>query len=307
VSPPRPRQSTPPVQAPKVVATPRLFTELTLRKGDNEKRSIYQGSIDQTIGGEPIRALQTALKAVGVYDGIIDGDYGGGTEAAVRRFQWNVHNLEYWYVSGSLQPNPPKPQIAVNGTSDPVTAAELQSWANACAETSGNLVRVPFADYAEFERGDGFKRIDNPSVGVDDIVIDADSTDLLDTLSTAAKDAGLTIYVNQVFRVSGVAVQGAVVKPATFSQHLIGNAVDCNIKEDGKFIAWATVASAKPPEKATTFLKAAKDAGLRWGGDFKVVDLVHFDDFIDFTTDAYLMRYYFNQRMIAKKHPLPAA
>jgi hypothetical protein len=39
--------------------------------------------------GEPVEQIQAALKSSGLYKGPIDGDYGGGTEAAVTLFQRN--------------------------------------------------------------------------------------------------------------------------------------------------------------------------------------------------------------------------
>ncbi len=58
---------------PSPTATPGL-----LKKGDN---------------GESVRMLQSRLKELGFYDGVIDGDFGGGTEEAVRLFQ-RQHGLD---------------------------------------------------------------------------------------------------------------------------------------------------------------------------------------------------------------------
>ena len=41
-----------------------------------------------------VQDLQTVLKAVGVYDGTLDGDFGGQTEDAVKRFQWNARTVQ---------------------------------------------------------------------------------------------------------------------------------------------------------------------------------------------------------------------
>jgi peptidoglycan hydrolase-like protein with peptidoglycan-binding domain len=300
-------QPKPVPKAAPVVAVPKAYTDIILRKGDNDKKKIYSGKVDATIGGDPIHELQKALKAVGVYDGIIDGDFGGGTDTAVRRFQWNVRNLSYWYVAGAVTANPPQPAIPVSGVADAATTKELKRWVDAGAKTTGNLVRVQFSSYSEFTKGDGFQRIANPNVTDADIVIDADSTDLLDTLNTKAKDAGITLTINQVFRVAGVPVRGAVVKPASSSQHLIGNAVDTNPKDGTDVMLTSTFKAKKESENTKKFVKAVKDAGYRWGGDFKDKDYIHFDGYIEITSDAFLMRYFFNQRMIADKHPIPSA
>lgn len=53
-------------------ATPTPTAAALLKKGDR---------------GEDVRRMQEALKALGYYNGAIDGDFGGGTEEAVRLFQ----------------------------------------------------------------------------------------------------------------------------------------------------------------------------------------------------------------------------
>jgi hypothetical protein len=249
--------------------------------------------------------LQTALQAVGVLDAKPDGDYGGTTETAVRRFQWNVRNLKCWLVNGVLQSNPPNLLIPVTGAADALTAKELQKWVTAGAVTTGNLVRVAVSSQSQFL--DDFKTIENPTVGNGDLVVDADFTGSLGLLNTAAKDAKVKLYITQAFRVAGVPVSGAVVTPASKSQHLIGHAIDCNILDGTTRVNSTAFANGTQTDAADKFVKAAKDAGLRWGGDFKDVDYVHFDDYVDPSSDAYSMRYFFNQRTIAKKQPIPSA
>jgi peptidoglycan hydrolase-like protein with peptidoglycan-binding domain len=55
-----------------------------------------------TIGdnGSEVVALQKALKALGFYDGKVDGDFGTGTQAAVIAFQ-EAHNLDQDGVVGT--------------------------------------------------------------------------------------------------------------------------------------------------------------------------------------------------------------
>jgi murein L,D-transpeptidase YcbB/YkuD len=50
-----------------------------------------------------------------------------------------------------------------------------------------------------------------------------------------AADSGLQIHVTSSPRRQGVTVGGAIVRPATFSNHLIGHAIDMNPKKDGQF------------------------------------------------------------------------
>lgn len=99
----------------------------------------------------------------------------------------------------------------------------------------------------------------------------------MDRLCFYANEYGLKLYINSSYR-NSTAVNGAIVKPATLSNHLIGHAIDCNIV-DGK-----TFWNSKKLEKELTgnvfkLVEAVrKDTVLRWGGDFRVKDVVHFDD-----------------------------
>ncbi len=44
-------------------------------------------SYDLHSHGAEVSRIQTALRALGLYDGPVDGDFGGGTLAAVKAFQ----------------------------------------------------------------------------------------------------------------------------------------------------------------------------------------------------------------------------
>ena len=99
----------------------------------------------------------------------------------------------------------------------------------------------------------------------------------MDRLCFYANEFGLKLYINSSYR-NSTAVSGAIVTPATLSNHLIGHAIDANIVEGNIF--W----NSKKLEKGLTgnvlkFIDTIrKDTILRWGGDFPVTDVVHFDD-----------------------------
>ncbi len=57
---------------PTSTATPEAKDKIILRPGNN---------------GDEVKELQTKLKQLGFYDGVIDGGYGGGTRTAVAKFQ----------------------------------------------------------------------------------------------------------------------------------------------------------------------------------------------------------------------------
>jgi hypothetical protein len=95
-----------------------------------------------------------------------------------------------------------------------------------------------------------------------------------------------------------------VVKPASKSQHLIGNAIDFNINDSGDVILSSEMAWNKLSQAAKDFITAVKAAGLRWGGDFTDRDPIHFDAYLDPGGDDFAILYFLNQRTIQKKQPI---
>ena len=99
----------------------------------------------------------------------------------------------------------------------------------------------------------------------------------LDRLCFYANEFGLKLYVNSSYRNSTV-VDGAIVTPATLSNHLIGHAIDANIV-DGKTFWNSKKMEAGLTGNVLKFIETVrKDTVLRWGGDFHEKDVVHFDD-----------------------------
>lgn len=102
----------------------------------------------------------------------------------------------------------------------------------------------------------------------------------LKRINQYAEDANVYIHVTSSFRTT-TNVQGAIVKPATYSNHLIGHGIDMNIKYDNKPLVTSKVLVKYPnvPAPVKQFLKAIiDDPKLRWGGQFSTKDPVHIDD-----------------------------
>jgi D-alanyl-D-alanine carboxypeptidase len=282
------------------VAT-KTFTDFALRRGDNDAANKLGGASHAADSGSPVEDLQAALASVGVYD----GDLGGQTQTAVKRFQWNVANVKGRIVNGAFEARQPSPTIKVTGVADAATAGELKNWIDVRAQATGNLVRVNVADFPSFTAE--FKHIDNPTVEADDMLVDATFIDSLKALHKAAEDAQVKLAIIQAFRVEGAPVTETVVTPASKSQHLIGHAIDCNILDGDKRINSETFKRGRQTAAANKFVEGAKKADLRWGGDFSKRDFVHFDDFVKPNGEGYSMRFFFNQRMISNKNPIPPA
>lgn len=111
---------------------------------------------------------------------------------------------------------------------------------------------------------------------------DLDFFPCLDHLNDFATACDVEIYVTSSTREPGRTVSGAIVTPASRSNHLIGHAIDMNLKSDSGFFNSAKLKRGNlpnlPAEIRGFLQKVRDDAELRWGGDFSKEDPVHIDD-----------------------------
>jgi hypothetical protein len=68
---------------------------IVLQRGDNDKRRTWGGKQHTGTAGDPVRALQDALRRVGTANFKSDGDFGSKTDDAVRRFQWYLVRMTH--------------------------------------------------------------------------------------------------------------------------------------------------------------------------------------------------------------------
>ena len=108
-----------------------------------------------------------------------------------------------------------------------------------------------------------------------DCTIDDDFESTLIKINEIAQKYNITVHINSSYR-PDAHVPGAIVKPATHSNHMIGHAIDCNLMHQRKFY------NSKLMQSDTgiirQFINELKMNGIRWGGDFGKPDPVHFDD-----------------------------
>lgn len=71
-------------------------------------------------------------------------------------------------------------------------------------------------------------------------------------------------------------VAGAIVEPARMGNHLVAHAIDCNIYDKANRL-WNSTMLLTPSGEVLDFITLVKKK-LRWGGDFKKRDSVHFDN-----------------------------
>lgn len=92
----------------------------------------------------------------------------------------------------------------------------------------------------------------------------------------------IKIYVTSSLRKPGQYVPGAVVNPASMSNHYVGHAIDMNLMFEEKLYNSRAMSQRnlnQLPDQVRQFLEAiSADGTLRWGGDFDPEDPVHIDD-----------------------------
>lgn len=124
---------------------------------------------------------------------------------------------------------------------------------------------------------------------------------MLKKINEYAEKADVYIHVTSSFRTSSN-VRGAIVKPATRSNHMAGHAIDMNVLYDNKRRSANSKELAKYPsvaEPVRRFIKSIKDdPALRWGGDFRVKDTVHIDDGLNSNTQKWDKRYQAMQKAV---------
>ncbi len=111
---------------------------------------------------------------------------------------------------------------------------------------------------------------------------DADFFAALDRLNAFATQCDVEIFVTSSTREPDREVSGAIVAPASRSNHLVGHAIDMNLKSRSGFFNSRSLRRANlgrlAPEIREFLDKVRADPQLRWGGDFGTEDPVHIDD-----------------------------
>lgn len=114
--------------------------------------------------------------------------------------------------------------------------------------------------------------------------IDAEFAPCIEDLGHLAQIHQLQIFVTSSLREPGKPVANTVVKPAEFSNHHVGHAIDMNILADGRLLRSEDLRDLESlggiSPRAHAFIQAVRaQAGrYRWGGDFQQKDPVHIDN-----------------------------
>jgi hypothetical protein len=252
------------------------------RLGMRDKASDWTGA-----GGDPaqsIAALQEGLYAVGLFgpgSSYTRGTFDAATQAAVRRFQWYAGNIAGCLDRTGVHMARQTKALATDGIAGAEMLALLGQFVRFGWSVTGNLVRVDFGKLNRIHANSGFKALidGEKSVGL----CDRSFADVIIGMDRLAIRHGLHVFINQLFRVEGAAVSGAVVTPAGFSAHKLGRAVDLQLGTEERIKVGNPKLSAAMMNAAITepfgkFREAVKaDLACRYGGAFTPKDPPHFD------------------------------
>ena len=285
---------------------------LSLQNGDHDANRIWGGSARPTQDGTPVAELQTALIKLGTVTFSADGQFGTHTEEALRRFQWYVAHQRFRLkllpgaapAGGTILDYAAAP-AGPPGTCNSVTASLILSWLADNFVTTSPLVRLDVGRLSKISLGQDFQPLDYPEAKKGEVLVHADFAGALSgTMNQAASTVGVSLHLNQTFRREGIPPAGAVVAPATRSQHLVGHAVDLNIVDGSTVNTNAMFHAGDQTEGADKFIAAVKARGLRWGGDFSTADFVLFDDFLNPNGQDYDNNFFFAQKCFEHQHPM---
>jgi len=122
----------------------------------------------------------------------------------------------------------------------------------------------------------------------------------LKKINEYAERANVYVVVTSSFRTT-TNVNGAIVKPAVFSNHLVGHGIDMNVRYNKNKLANSRVLIKYPniPKPVKQFLKSIiDDPNLRWGGKFRHKDPVHIDDGLNQNMAKWKQSYYAVQQAV---------
>jgi len=113
------------------------------------------------------------------------------------------------------------------------------------------------------------------------VFIDPGFKSSMDLIHSFAEKCDVQLAVTSSFRLEGAVIDNEVVKPAQFSNHKVGHAIDMNIWYENGRQTCNSKCLVKPelPFWASCFIdEIRKEPSLRTGLDFPTKDPVHIDD-----------------------------
>merc|ERR1719219_74201 len=125
-----------------------------------------------------------------------------------------------------------------------------------------------------------------------DVWVQSEFESHMSKINTYASQSSVTVYVTMAFRKDGVPVDGAIVPPASHSNHLVGHAIDMNLDTP---LGWCNSDCLLAAYQRSSYnsyahdfiMKIMNDSSMRWGGVWSPTDPVHIDDGLNIYNDAH--------------------
>jgi hypothetical protein len=233
----------------------------------------------------PVLELQSQLSDVGVLqanEAVTHGTFDTCTDTAVRRLQWFASNVPGCLSSAGQYVPRSLLHLSVDGVVGPHVRAFLKLMRDRRWTVTGLLVAVDMDFLSHVNPNANFHALcgQDQTIGI----CEREFVEVLLGMNRSAKANGIFVFVNQLFRVEGATVSGAVVPPASHSAHKIGRAVDLQLGTSEKIVTGVNPQLAqkiKVAEVGTPFAKfrehAKSSLHCRYGGEFSISDAPHFD------------------------------
>lgn len=110
------------------------------------------------------------------------------------------------------------------------------------------------------------------------VLIDLDFLPTIQIIDDECKSHGFIFWVTNSFRKDADILSGTVVTPANMSNHKVGHALDGNLQhiKTGEWFNSVKMGDGKGIDEV--LIQAIVSKGVRYGGNFRKEDNVHFDD-----------------------------
>lgn len=107
----------------------------------------------------------------------------------------------------------------------------------------------------------------------------------MNIINDTAKEHGL-IFIMTSSKRNTLNVKGAIVEPAKMGNHFVGHGVDGNLQDEKTGEYFNSKKMGDGTGKDELFIQAVIKKGVRWGGNFRTEDDVHFDDALNIKDPA---------------------
>lgn len=117
-------------------------------------------------------------------------------------------------------------------------------------------------------------------------IVDDGFVPVMDHINDVCKKRNFMCIITSSKRDSTL-VKGAIVTPAQMSNHLVGHAIDCNLKNLTTGECYNSKKMGDGVGEDENVIHEIESTMDRWGGRFKATDVVHFDSGLNLKNPAH--------------------